>query len=133
MPNNWNSLHVLKPSMFGTHRAKVIATQIITDFTLDILKESIAVEITASNRPIIDVKAAINTRKKNRPPRNMPNGISLNREAIVTNSRPGPELGSIPNANKAGNITSPAIIAMAVSKNTTIPTLPGISLFFLSR
>ena len=45
--------------MFGTHSAKVIATQIITDFTLDILKESIAVEITASNSPIIDVKAAI--------------------------------------------------------------------------
>ena len=92
-----------------------------------------AVDITASSSPIIDVKAAMNTRKKNKPPKNIPNGISLNRDAIVTNNSPGPEFGSIPNANSAGNITRPAIIAIAVSKNTTIPTLPGISLFFLSR
>ena len=100
---------------------------------LDILKESIAVEITASKSPIIEVKAAINTRKKNNPPRNIPKGISLKSEAIVTNNNPGPELGSIPNANNAGNMTSPAKIAIAVSKKTTIPTLPGISLLSLSK
>ena len=108
-------------------------TQIRTDLILEILKESIAVDMTASKSPIIDVNAAINTRKKNKPPRNIPNGISLNNDAMVTNKRPGPELGSIPKANRAGNITSPARIAIAVSKNTTIPTLPGISLLSLSR
>ena len=75
----------------------------------------------------------INTKKKNNPPKNMPNGISLNKDAMVTNNNPGPAFGSIPNANNAGKITNPAKIAIAVSKNTTIPTLPGISLFFLSR
>ena len=127
------SLHVLNPRIFGTHRVNVSRTHKVTDLTLDILNESIAVDITASRRPIMEVNAAINTRKKNKPPRNIPKGISLNRDAMVTKRSPGPEFGSIPNANRAGNITRPAIIAIAVSKNTTIPTLPGISLFFLSR
>ena len=124
---------MLNPSTLGTHRIKVMETQIRTDLILEILKESIAVDMTASRSPIIDVDAAIKTKKKNKPPRNIPNGISLNNDAMVTNNRPGPELGSIPKANRAGNITSPARIAIAVSKNTTIPTLPGISLLFLSR
>ena len=127
------SLHILNPKIFGTHREKVNKTQRMTDFVRDILNESIAVDITASKRPIIDVNAAINTKKKNNPPKNIPNGISLNKDAIVTNNNPGPAFGSIPNANNAGKITNPAKIAIAVSKNTTIPTLPGISLFFLSR
>ena len=112
---------------------KVSDTQRMTDFILDILNESIAVDITASKRPIIEVNAAIKTRKKNRPPKNIPKGISLNNDAMVTNNKPGPEFGSIPKANKAGKITRPAKIAIAVSKKTTIPTLPGMSLSFLSR
>ena len=108
-------------------------TQRMTDFILDILNESIAVDITASKSPIIEVNAAIKTRKKNRPPKNIPKGISLNNDAMVTNNNPGPEFGSIPKANKAGKITKPAKIAIAVSKKTTIPTLPGMSLSFLSR
>ena len=70
---------------------------------------------------------------QNIPPNTIPKGISLNNDAIVTNNNPGPEFGSIPKANKAGKITSPAKIAIAVSKKTTIPTLPGMSLSFLSR
>ena len=119
--------------MLGTLKMKVRDTHNRTDLSLEILKESIAVEITASKSPIMDVNAAINTRKKNKPPKNIPNGISLKSDAIVTKSRPGPEFGSIPKANRAGNITNPANIAIAVSKNTTIPTLPGMSLEFLSR
>ena len=42
-------------------------TQIRTDFILEILKESIAVDMTASRSPIIEVNAAINTKKKNKP------------------------------------------------------------------
>ena len=57
------------------------------------LKESIAVEITASSKPIIEVKAAMNTKKKNNAPKNIPKGISLNKDAIVTNNNPGPESG----------------------------------------
>ena len=124
---------MLKPRIFGTQSMKVSDTQSMTDFILDILNESIAVEMTASRRPMIEVNAAINTRKKNNPPNTIPKGISLNNDAIVTNNNPGPEFGSIPKANKAGKITSPAKIAIAVSKKTTIPTLPGISLSFLSR
>ena len=109
IPNNWYSLQVLNPRIFGTHSTNVMVTHKITDFTLDILNESIAVDMTASSSPIIEVNAAINTRKKNKPPRNIPKGISLNNDAIVTKRRPGPELGSIPKANRAGKITRPAI------------------------
>ena len=59
------SLHILNPKIFGTHREKVNKMQRMTDFVRDILNESIAVDITASKRPIIDVNAAINTKKKN--------------------------------------------------------------------
>ena len=44
---------------------KVMETHIRTDFNLDILKESIAVDITASRSPIMEVKAAMQTKKKN--------------------------------------------------------------------
>ena len=126
-------LHELKPKTLVIQSKNVIVTHNITDLFLEILNESIAVDTTASNKPIIEVKAAINTKKKNNAPKYIPKGISLNNEAIVTKSKPGPEFGSIPNANNAGNITNHARIAIAVSKKTTIPTLPGISLFSLSK
>ena len=132
-PNDNNVAFMGELSAETLQSKNVIETHKITDLFLEILNESIAVDTTASNKPIIEVKAAINTKKKNNAPKYIPKGISLNNEAIVTNNKPGPESGWIPKANKAGNITNPAKIAIAVSKNTTIPTLPGISLFFLSK
>ena len=132
-PKGCISCHTPKPKTLGIVNKKVVETVIITAFSLDIFIESIIVDIIASNRPIIEVNPAINTRKKNTPPKNIPKGTSLNNEAIVTNNSPGPALGSMSKANNAGNITNPAKIAIAVSKNTTIPTLPGISLFLGSR
>ena len=43
IPNSSYPFQVLNPRMFGTHSKKVMETQIVTDFTLEILKESIAV------------------------------------------------------------------------------------------
>ncbi len=41
--------------------------------------------------------------------------ISANIDGTTTNTSPGPEVGSIPNANNAGNIAIPASIAIDMS------------------
>ena len=62
------SLQVLKPKIFGTQSEKVNNTQRMTDFVRDILNESIAVDITASKRPIIDKFAPLYHVRKDAPP-----------------------------------------------------------------
>ena len=60
-------------------------------------------------------KAAMNSIKKNRIARNSPKGIWANMKGNVTNTRPGPSAGEMPNENTAGIIASPAIMANNVS------------------
>ena len=79
----------MKPKTLVIQSKNVIETHKITDLFLEILNESIAVDTTASNKPIIEVKAAINTKKKNNAPKYIPKGISLNNDGAMVSRRDG--------------------------------------------
>ena len=57
----------------------------------------------------------MNSTKKNNIASTPPNGICAKTYGKVTNTRPGPWLGEMPNENTAGMIATPARIANSVS------------------
>ena len=96
---------------------------ITVDFLRLHFNSSSTVETALSVNAIELVTAANNTSKKNRIPANVPNPMLLNTFGIVININDGPACsvsGSPPeNANTAGIIIRPAIIAIAVSNTST--------------
>ena len=62
-----------------------------------------------------EVKAAINNNKKNNAPKITPPGICKKTFGKVMKTKPGQAVGSIPNANTAGKMASPASKAIIVS------------------
>ena len=92
-----------------------------TAFTIEALarlqcKMSIAYETMFSNTAITVVIAAKLMKIKNKEPHSLPHGSTLNMFGRVTNTKPGPEPASMPNAALAGKIIKPAIKAARVSK-----------------
>ncbi len=76
---------------------------------------SVTYVIITSKIEITEVKAAINKSKKKRAPKIFPPGICKKTFGNVMNTRPGPAVGSIPNAKTAGKIATPASRAIIVS------------------
>ena len=80
------------------------------------------------------VSAANSTSRKNRMPIGVPRPMESKTLGIVMNIRDGPAFsasGSPPeNANTAGMIMSPAIMAMAVSKISTLRVEPSMEMSF---
>ena len=106
--------------------------------TVDFLRfhpsSSSKVETALSVSAIELVTAAKSTSRKNRIPTKVPSPILANTFGIVMNISAGPACsvsGSPPeNANTAGIIISPAIIAMAVSKISTFLVDPSMEVSF---
>ena len=87
-----------------------------------------------SVRAIELVRAANNTSRKNKIPTPVPSPIFANTFGIVINMSEGPACsvsGSPPeNANTAGIIISPAMIAIAVSNTSTFRVAPSMDVSF---
>ena len=66
-----------------------------------------------------EVRAATDSNRKKIAPINQPIGIWAKTEGSVTKVRPGPDPGSMPKANTAGNTISPPKIATPVSAMAT--------------
>src|SRR5699024_9386510 len=57
---------------------------------------------------------------KNTNKKKLPKGIWLNTAGRTTNNKPGPSVGSKPNANTAGNMASPAKIDITIFMDTIV-------------
>ena len=117
----------------GILNKNIIVNTIQTVFFLFISNTSDIVHTIDSIYPIPEVIPAIITKKKNAHPNNFPPAICENRLGIVIKVRPGPSVGDIPKENIAGNIISPATIAIAVLDITIIVASPVILDFSSSR
>ena len=85
-----------------------------------------AKETTTSKNAILVETAANSTSTKNTTPKIFPPAISSNTAGSVWNIRLGPLSGENPNANTAGRMANPAIMATMVSKNAMLAALLGI-------
>ena len=112
----------------------MIIPRIHTDLCLLHFNSSWKVETAHSVRAIELVRAANSTNTKNRIPISVPSPILSNTLGIVMNINDGPALrfSIFPpeNANTAGIIIKPAIIAIAVSNTSTFSVELSIETFF---
>ena len=115
-------------------RRIMITPTITVAFFLCHLSSSWKVDTALSVRAIELVRAAHSTSTKNRIPMGVPNPILANTLGMVMNISAGPACkvsGSPPeNANTAGMIIRPAIMAIAVSNTSTFLVEPSIDTSF---
>ena len=115
-------------------RRIMITPTITVAFFLCHLSSSWKVDTALSVRAIELVRAAHSTSTKNRIPMGVPNPILANTFGMVMNISAGPACkvsGSPPeNANTAGMIIRPAIMAIAVSNTSTFLVEPSIDTSF---
>jgi len=83
-----------------------------TIFFLSDFFSSTKYETGTSSNETVDVRAAIDNNIKNNPPTILPPDICANNLGNTMNTSAGPEAGFSPMANKAGNTTNPAKIAI---------------------
>ena len=74
---------------------------------------------TTSSNEMVEVSAATASKIKKIEPKNPPPNIFWKMPGRVMNTKLGPLLGSIPKANTAGNIITPARMAIRVSERAT--------------
>ena len=123
-PGNVIPLQTLKPRMQGIDSTRMATRLTSTAFLRLQPNRSIAKAMMFSKTAMIVVSAANVMNTKNSEPKKRPPAIWLNRLGSVTNTRPGPSPALTPNAEHAGKMIRPAVMATNVSRHTTLIASP---------
>ena len=123
-PNGMTPLQTLKPSTQGMDSTMMATRLTMTALPRDQPSRSIANERMFSKTATTVVMAAKDMNRKNRLPQSCPSGISLKMLGRVTNTRPGPAPGSMPNAKQDGMMIRPAMTATNVSSAVMLTASP---------
>ncbi len=119
-PNGWKPDQTLNASSAAMPSDQVASAATKAEATRDSGVRSSRNSVTGSSSEIAEVSAATVSSAKKIVPNASPQGMSMKASGSVTNSSPGPALGSRPLANTTGKIAMPAPSAITVSRITTV-------------